>query len=77
MGRERETGDVGVSRKEEILRRAAELKREEEERKKAPPEHPYSNRRMVSRMPLGCLVILLGLAAIAVYVISRFIGRVH
>ena len=66
-----------MSRKEEILRRAAELKREEESRKNLPPEHPYSDRRMVSRMPLGCWIVILVLAAIAVYVIIRFVGGVH
>lgn len=66
-----------MSRKEEILRRAAELKREEEDRKKIPPEHPYSNRRMISRMPLGCWVVILILGAIVFYAISRFVIGVH
>jgi hypothetical protein len=77
MGREREAGDVGVSRKEEILRRAEELKKEEESRQQVPPDRPYTGRGMMSRMPLGCWLWVLGFAAIAFYAFSRFIGGVH
>jgi len=66
-----------VSRKEEILRRAAELKREEESRKSLPPERPYSPNRMTSRMPLGCWIVLLVLAAVAFYAFKRFVVGVH
>lgn len=66
-----------MSRKEELLRNAEKLRREEEKRKRAPPAPPYDGSGMVSRMPLGCWLWLLGLAALALYALSRFIGGVH
>lgn len=66
-----------MSKKEEILRRAAELQREEEMRKSLPPEQPYSGRRMVSKMPFGCWIVLAVLAVVAFYAIKRFVLGVH
>jgi len=65
-----------MSRKEEILRRAEELRRQEKTSRK-PPDSPYSGSGMVSRMPLGCWLWILGLAALALYAFSRFIVGVH
>lgn len=66
-----------MSRKEEILRRAEQLQREDEKRGKAPPEHPYTGSGMVSRMPLGCWLWILGLLAIVFYAFTRYVSGVH
>jgi hypothetical protein len=65
-----------MSRKEEILRRAAEMQRQEKTSRK-PPDRPYDGSGMVSRMPLGCWLWILGLSALVLYAFSRFIGGVH
>ena len=64
-----------MSKKEELLKKADEFNRQATQRR--PPDRPYDGSGMISRMPLGCWLWILGLTALVLYAFSRFIGGVH
>lgn len=66
-----------MSRREEILRKAEQLRREEAKRMKGrKPEQPYSSFGMDSeRMPLGCWLWVIGIVAAVIFFLSK--GVLH
>lgn len=62
-----------MSRKEEILRKAEEMRRAEERiRKGLKADQPYSIFGMNSeRMPLGCWLWIIGVGALVIYLLSK------
>lgn len=64
-----------MSRREEILRKAAELQRKErEEAKLRKKERPYDGRGMdCESMPWGCWGVILAIIGLALYFLSKIV----